>query len=109
MQFLSNMTVLKLCRFDDKGTLSLSDCEILTTDFVAISHIWCDASWRHVDRIPSKIFVSPHKGRFISETLPRLLAPGQYFWMDVLCVDQSSKAARVGVVKHIRDIYRNAK
>ncbi|KAL5625661.1 hypothetical protein FOBRF1_000004 [Fusarium oxysporum] len=102
------MTVFTLCRFDDKGTLSLSDCDILTTKFVAISHIWCNASWRDVDHIPFKIFVSPHKRRFISETLPRLLAPGQHFWMDVLCVDQSSKAARVGVVKHIRDIYRKA-
>lgn len=31
-----------------------------------------------------------------------------YFWMDTLCVDQSSVDARISVIPHIPDIFRRA-
>jgi hypothetical protein len=104
------MTILQLCCFGKNGKLYLSPQDINEKPFIAISHVWgkpSEVSWCDVEGIPSKVPLSPQKYRFLSEQLPGLVK-GAYFWMDVLAVDQSSKEARLSVVKHIPKIYRQA-
>jgi hypothetical protein len=104
----NRMVPITLCRFDLNGKLTLSLEDIDKTPFVAVSHVWGDAEWKHVPDLGRNIPVSPQKFEFISKDLPDLVK-GYHFWMDILAVDQSSDEARVGVVGQIPQIYRKAK
>lgn len=104
------MTILQLCCFGKNGKLYVSPQDIDKEPFIAVSHVWgkpSEVSLRDVEGIPSKVPLSPQKYRFLSEQLPGLVGD-EYFWMDVLAVDQSSKEARLSVIKHIPKIYRQA-
>ena len=97
-----------MCKFDESGLLGQQVVDMQTTSYFAISHIWTEASWR--DDIPGigwPVLVSPQKANFLAERLFELVGT-DFFWMDVLCVDQSSDAARTGVVNSIPAIYRGA-
>jgi hypothetical protein len=102
------MAPITLCRFDLSGKLTLSLQDIDKTPFVAVSHVWGEAEWKHMPDLGRDIPASPHKFQFISKDLPDLVR-GYHFWMDILAVDQSSDEARVGVVAQIPQIYRKAK
>jgi hypothetical protein len=104
----TEMGPITLCRFDLSGKITLSLQDIDKTPFVAVSHVWGEAEWKHMPDLGRDIPVSPHKFQFISKQLPDLVR-GYHFWMDILAVDQSSDEARVGVVAQIPQIYRKAK
>lgn len=102
------MVVINLCRYDEAGTLSLAPCDIDKADFIAVSHVWGDASWVDIKGVPSKVLVSPQKAVWVEKSLPKIVGTA-FFWMDVLAIDQSNKEQRVGIVRAIPDIYRKAK
>lgn len=57
--------------------------------------------------IDSECLVWDDKAALIAEQSSGLVGD-TYFWMDVLCVEQREKAARVAVTQHIPTIFRNA-
>ena len=99
-----------MCQFDEEGMLQLHSIDTKTTRYIAISHIWVEAlcQWRKdIPGIDWEILVSPQKADFLANRMFQLVGR-DYFWMDVLCVDQRSDAARLGVVGSIPLIYREA-
>jgi hypothetical protein len=103
----STMPKITLCRFGSEGQLESFEGDTNATEFIAISHVWGPADWTDIPGIQNQVIVSQHKAEFLKTKLPKIV--GQLpFWMDVLCVDQRSKAARIAVVQSIPDIYRNA-
>lgn len=102
------MTVLTLCQFDDEGLLGKHDVDIDATPYLAISHIWAKADWRDdIPNIPWRVLVSPHKAAFLADQF-KYLVGREFFWMDILCVDQALPDERIRVVRHIPMIYRCA-
>lgn len=80
----------------------------MTVQYLAISHVWGQAKWQDISRIDfGQILVSESKARFITEDLSRIVGE-EYFWMDVLCVDQKDKEARVAMTQYIPRIFRHA-
>ena len=102
-----NMPNITLCRFMDDGSLESFESDLDDSRYIAISHVWSRAQWTKIPGIPFEVLVSPHKARYIMKRLPALVR-NLPFWMDVLCVDQKSKAARIAVVNSIPEIYRQA-
>ena len=103
------MRLLTLCRYEDENVLRRSDIDIDSTSYIAISHIWAQAEWHsNLAGIGWEVLASTQKARFLTQRLPSLVGT-EYFWMDILCVDQRSFEARVGVVAHIPAIYRGAR
>ncbi|KAI9853642.1 MAG: hypothetical protein M1813_002033 [Trichoglossum hirsutum] len=102
------MVVITVCRFDPGRNLTLHQCDLDQIQFNAVSHIWGNVAWCSVPGIGSKILASPQKAKFIMEKLPDLVKD-EYFWMDILAVDQSSGESRSAVVEHIPKIYGKAK
>ena len=104
----AGQTSLTMCQYDESGLLKQHVVNMQTTPYFAISHIWMEADWREdITGIDWPILVSPQKARFLSGKLFELVGT-DYFWMDVLCVDQRSDEARTGVVNSIPAIYRGA-
>lgn len=91
----------------DDGSLESFESDLDDSRYIAISHVWSRAQWTKIPGIPFEVLVSPHKARYIMKRLPALVR-NLPFWMDVLCVDQKSKAARIAVVNSIPEIYRQA-
>jgi hypothetical protein len=101
------MTRLVLCRFNENRSLSRHEVNIYETPYIAVSHIWCRASWCSIPGISWKVLASPQKAEWVSEKLPHLVG-STHFWMDILAIDQADSAARVAVVDHIPILYINA-
>jgi hypothetical protein len=97
---------LLLCRFQ-AGKLLKSVMFPASTDFLAISHVWGKAEWMKVDGIEHEIRVSREKAKFIKEQLPSIVGD-QWFWMDVLCINQRDDEARVAITQHIPSVFRFA-
>ena len=95
-----------LCRFES-GRLIKETHSSRSVSFVAISHVWGEARWRSVEGVEGDVLVSNDKAKFITDVLPGLMGE-DWFWMDVLCIDQRSKAARIAVTQHIPTIFRSA-
>jgi hypothetical protein len=99
------MPKITLCRFGSEGQLESFEADTNATEFIAISHGWVPADWTDIPGIQNQVIISQHKAEFLKTKLLKLV--GQLpLWMDVLCVDQRSKAARIAVVQSIPDIYR---
>jgi hypothetical protein len=93
--------------FDQFGyRLELANVPISTTKYFAISHVCGEAEWMHVPGVGSVLMLRK-KSRFIRNEL-RNIAEGNYFSMDILCINQRNKNARIAVTRHIPAIYRNA-
>jgi Heterokaryon incompatibility protein (HET) len=97
---------LVLCRYD-KGRLVKRWLPVRETGYITISHAWEIATWQNIPGIEDELLVSTEKAKFIVERLPSLVR-SEWFWMDVLCVNQRDKAARVAVTQHIPTIFRCA-
>lgn len=95
-----------MCRYAD-GRLERHKVHIQETQYVAISHVWEEAQWLHVPGIDGDVLVSPEKARFMAESLPSIIGAA-WFWMDILCVDQRDKTARIAVTQQIPTIFRLA-
>ncbi|KAF5263358.1 hypothetical protein FOXYS1_5895 [Fusarium oxysporum] len=102
------MTRVVLCKFGKDKKLSRHEVELGEHPFIAISHVWCQATWRSIPGIEWRVLASPQKARWIADELP-LLVQDDYFWMDILAIDQADKAKRIAIVDHIPSIYRQAK
>ena len=97
------------CRFDSSGKLVRESLPVPETRYITISHAWESATWQKISAIEDKVLgdmflVSEEKAKFIVEQLPSLVG-ADWFWMDVLCVNQCDKAARVAVTQHIPNIF----
>ena len=55
--------------------------------------------------IPYQVLISSQKARLLKDELSGLVGEN-FFWMDILAVDQSSKQTRIEVAEHIPAIYR---
>jgi hypothetical protein len=97
------MTVINLCRFDATGSLCLEPKDLDNTTYVAVSHVWGEASEHDIPGVAWKVLASPHKALFIATQL-RKLEEDHHFWMDALAVDQSTRETRARV-RHILEIY----
>ncbi|MCJ1233293.1 hypothetical protein MMC14_001248 [Varicellaria rhodocarpa] len=95
-----------MCYYSD-GKLEKQLMTVSDTRYLAISHVWGVAGWLRVPQIDGELLVSLEKAKFIAEVLPSIVE-SDYFWMDILCVDQSDKAARIAVTQHIPTIFRSA-
>ena len=76
--------------------------------YVAMSHVWGRVFWQEIPGVAGEVRVSMEKAKFIKERLPSIVG-NEYFWMDILCVDQRNKDARIAVTQHIPKIFRSAK
>jgi len=100
--------LIQVCRFDESGKLQRQNIDISCNSYIAVSHVWADATWRSdIGCVDWEIIASPQKTQWINKQLPKLVK-GSFFWMDVLCVDQRSDEARIGIVAMIPDIYYRA-
>jgi hypothetical protein len=97
---------LLLCRYVD-GKLKREMMLLADTKYIAISHVWGEASWQRIDGLNDDILVSNEKAKFMSEQLQQVVG-SEYFWMDILCIDQRDKGARVAVTQFIPAIFRRA-
>lgn len=102
------MTSLRVvvCRYKD-GRVERHEVSVQDTQYIAVSHVWEEAQWLHVTGIDWEVLVSPEKAKFMVESLPSIVGSG-YFWMDILCINQRDKAARIAVTQHIPTIFRSA-
>lgn len=100
-------TRLTLCRFDS-GNLITETKLLRETQYICISHAWGEAFWRNISGIQEEVLASSEKAEFITKRLPSLVGT-DWFWMDILAVNQRDKAARVAVTQHIPLIFRHAK
>jgi len=75
--------------------------------YIAVSHVWGQATWQRVAGHEEKVLVSNEKAKFLAERLPSVVGD-QYFWMDILCVNQRDSTERVAVTQHIPSIFRLA-
>lgn len=96
---------VNMCRFN-AGRLE-TQIKSVRERYLAISHVWGEVRWQSLHGVDGEIWVSDEKAKFVAERLPELVQ-GEWFWMDVLCIDQRDKAARVMVTQHIPTIYRFA-
>lgn len=98
---------LTLCRYCD-GKLERESHLVENTNYLAISHVWGQAEWQRVPGIEGQVLVSKEKAKFLSEQLSSVVGE-EYFWMDILCIDQRNKAERIAVTQHIPTIFRQAR
>jgi hypothetical protein len=106
---MGDATIVALCRFES-GVLVLEERPLETTRYTAVSHIWGDEEltvWREVNGIAAKVMASEQKVIFLEEELPALVGD-EYFWMDILCIDQNDVARKTAIVKLIPTIFRRA-
>lgn len=95
-----------MCKYRGR-TLERQRVCVGTTDYIAISHAWGNARWQYPPGMEQEILVSDEKAKFIAEQLNGFVGD-DWFWMDVLCVNQKDDAARIAVTQHIPTIFRNA-
>jgi hypothetical protein len=96
-----------MCRYTD-GILRKEMVVLEDTKYIAISHVWGDARWQHIDGIEGAIMISDENAKFLTEWMPELVGEG-FFWMDILCVNQHDMAARVAVTQYIPANDRNSR
>src|SRR5947207_9412912 len=97
---------VSLCRFND-GRLEKSTFVIDSTKYLAISHVWGKAEWHDVRGFDERLLVSKEKAKFMEEKLCGVVA-GEYFWMDILCINQHNDEDRVAIAQHIPMIFQLA-
>lgn len=102
----SSLQVL-MCRFIN-GKLVKEIVPVANTKYLAISHVWGEGfKWQEVLGLRGEVPVSTEKVNFLEQQLNSIVGD-DYFWMDILCVDQKDKAARIAVTQHIPTIFRMA-
>jgi len=97
-----------MCRYNaETSKFETNEQCVGETKYLAISHVWGQATWRNVVGVDAQILASDEKAKFVAERLPFIVGD-DWFWMDILCVDQRNRAARVAVTQHIPTIFRFA-
>lgn len=96
-----------LCRFTG-NILFKKLMPVKDTVYIAVSHVWGEAKWQKISGvIEDEVLVSPEKAKFIKDQLPQIVGT-QWFWMDILSIDQRDKAARIAITQYIPTIFRCA-
>jgi Heterokaryon incompatibility protein (HET) len=95
-----------MCRYRN-GKLEGKLRSTRDTQYIAISHSWGNAMWQDLPGLEGPVWVSKTRAKFILNRLP-LIVGDQYFWMDILCVDQHDERADFDVPKRISIIFRDA-
>jgi len=95
-----------LCRFDSE-VLVREEHPLYEAEYIAISHVWGNAEWLLVPGIANEVLSSRQKAIFLANQLPKLVGT-QYFWMDILCIDQHDENNRIAIIQHIPTIFRRA-
>jgi hypothetical protein len=100
-----------LCRYI-QGLLVKEDHLLSDTQYVAVSHVWGNSdylAWQSIRGIEGEVYSSEEKKQFLEVQLPSIIG-GEWFWMDILCLDQSAagKPALVAVTQHIPTIFFRA-
>jgi hypothetical protein len=97
---------ITMCRYSNEKferlVLSTHD-----TKYIAISHSWGSPTWRRIQGAEGEIWASEERAAFIQNRLPSIIGDN-YFWMDIMCVDQRNQGANISVPKHIPPIFRHA-
>jgi hypothetical protein len=96
-----------LCRYNTSGGIERKRMPVAGTKYLAISHVWGRAEWSRIPGFDTQVLVSVEKAKFIAEQLRELVGE-DYFWMDVLCINQRDKVERIAVTQHIPTIFRLA-
>src|SRR5271169_281204 len=94
---------ITLCRYES-GKLVTRPMRVSETRYLTISHVWGNAKWRDIQGFEGKVKATEEKAYFIERKLPNIVG-SQYFWMDILCINQKDKAARIAVTQHISTIF----
>lgn len=102
----SQLLRIVLCRFNS-GIFERNTNLIDEVPYLAISHVWGKVEWRTVPGIQGEVIASKEKAQFIVEKLPGIVGE-EYFWMDILCINQRDEDARVAITQHIPTIFRRA-
>jgi hypothetical protein len=95
-----------LCRYRE-GLLVKELLPLQGTEYITISHVWGQAKWQTIQGVEGEVLASSEKAKFIAKQLPSIVGL-QRFWMDILCIDQRDKTARIAVTQHIPTIFRCA-
>jgi hypothetical protein len=98
--------LITLCYYKN-GNLERSIRSTRNTRYLAISHSWGEPKWQEIPGVEGEIWVSEERAKFILSRLPSIVGR-EYFWMDILCVDQYRREAVLRVPNHLPTIYRNA-
>ncbi|RYC81178.1 hypothetical protein BFJ63_vAg15932 [Fusarium oxysporum f. sp. narcissi] len=95
-----------LCRFLS-GMVVKEEIDFHEIHYIAFSHVWGDAHWTTLHGIADRVKVSKSKARFLEHNLHNLVG-NSYFWMDVLCIDQTKDEERIKVTTIIPQIIEHA-
>jgi hypothetical protein len=95
-----------MCRYES-GRLVKTMMQLNNIRYLAVSHVWGEVKWQSIPGIEGDVHASKEKAKFIVEHLPSIVG-SEYFWMDILCVNQRDSDARVAVTQHIPTIFRQA-
>lgn len=99
--------LVQFARFKNGG-FELFNARTKQLQYIAISHVWGDISWRYVPIIGREAKISEQKAKFVSQELPKLVGD-MPFWMDTLTVNQRDDAEVIATVQAIPAIFRDAK
>src|SRR6266496_5971841 len=81
----SNLQVT-MCRYHG-GQVERLTRKVIETQYIVISHVWGEAEWQPVSGIDGETLVSKEKAKFMADRLSTVVG-NDYFWMDILCVEQ---------------------
>lgn len=95
-----------MCRYES-GRFVTRMMPLKNLHYVAVSHVWGEVEWRSIPGVEGDVSASREKAKFIAERLHSIVG-SEYFWMDILCVNQRDSDKRVAVTQHIPAIFRQA-
>tara|TARA_R110002003_G_scaffold2071_4_gene24006 strand:- start:4436 stop:5797 length:1362 start_codon:yes stop_codon:yes gene_type:complete len=98
--------LVKFARFNN-GQIELFNAHTRHLQYIAVSHVWGDYSWRYVPVLGREAKISEQKDKFVSEELLALVGDIP-FWMDTLTVNQRDDAEILSTVQAIPSIFRDA-
>src|SRR5215469_5990642 len=82
-----------LCCFNDTEKLERVKRSV-DSEHLAVSHTWGEAEWQLVLEFDFEVLASKGKTIFVGDRLLHIVG-SQYFWMDILCIDQRDRDARM--------------
>jgi len=97
---------ITLCRYEF-GRLVKAIKNLHDIEYTAVSHVWGETQWRTIKGVEDEVRVSREKAYFLENQFPAIIG-AEWFWMDVMCIDQRDDAARIALTKQIPEIFRNA-
>lgn len=101
--------LIRFARYTHDGeTIELFDAHTEEIDYIAVSYAWNDAYWRPLRGFGRHVLLSQQKLQFLEQKLPKIVG-SLPFWLDVIVIDQTNQAEVIAIVKHIPNIFKNAR